>query len=497
LRAETALPKLFFVFGIILVLIQHFAMLYDVPGLHFDEAWSANLAADLLAGGEWRSQSAYTRPWSQYLAAFFFGSFGVGLLEFRFLQVSLALAGLSMIGFSLFSAGFRRTALFLPLAASLLAGIATNHRFAIELTGLHPFCLGLFVLGIEQRIRLGTKGSAYFLIGAGTILGTTSHILFLAVPLATLAMLLLEEWRLERRDRLFLILVSLVLTPFFAEIALRVPEKGKGIALVCLGGAIFVWALLGAPLILSSQEWRSRLRLACLVLSIPFVFNAIAFADGAWSYLLTHGGLVVPFFTGLPAIAATLVVYRAWRVESLTGEGEHASHRLFFILLALISGLLMIKAAPRYFELPIIIFSVLLAHGISSLEPRRLGVFACFMSLLVNVNFFANYLWPARAGLSTEREIRLFSFRDSSRDFLPKQSLVRDLGARGCGMSDIKTQDSRVVEALTFLNRRDWAKVDGVDACPVLNLSRRVEFEKLDPSPEAEKIGDFMVWRQQ
>jgi hypothetical protein len=77
---------------------------------------------------------------------------------------------------------------------------------------------------------------------------------------------------------------------------------------------------------------------------------------------------------------------------------------------------------------------------------------------------------PAR-----EENLRLLFFKDSSRDFLSKQELVRFLGGLGCSFSDIKSVDSRVREALIALSRSDWPVA--AHPCPwkEIRLARKAE----------------------
>src|SRR3989338_2888053 len=111
LRIERAAFAALFALGVLVFGAAHLLFLADVPGLHFDEAWSANLAADIAGGGPWRAQSAYTRPWAQYLAGFAFELFGTNLFAFRLVQVCSSMLGVALLGLAVWRAGFKKATL--------------------------------------------------------------------------------------------------------------------------------------------------------------------------------------------------------------------------------------------------------------------------------------------------------------------------------------------------------------------------------------------------
>ena len=498
LRIERAAFAALFALGVLVFGAAHLLFLADVPGLHFDEAWSANLAADIAGGGPWRAQSAYTRPWAQYLAGFAFELFGTNLFAFRLVQVCSSMLGVALLGLAVWRAGFKKATLALPLAAFALPGLTANHRFAIEITGFHALAFGALILGLELRARKGPRQGAYFLMGAGAILGTTAHILFLAPLLGLFAAVVLSGTALLRSDRLFLLFLSLVLTPFFLAVAYQVPEQGKGWLLVVFGIALFLWAALGARIPEWVREHEKRIVLALGIAALPFLFNAVVFADGHWTYLLTHGGLFIPYFAGLAAILAFLVVYRAWKNATAPPAARFWLRLTIFTTLA--SGALMLKAAPRYFEVPLLLIAVTYAYGIAAFDPRRALVLGGLIAVLVGGLFWVNYLVPGRYGYSREREVKFLAFKDSSRDFLPKQALVGALAVRGCRLQNVRTNDSRVEEALRFLARGDWQIPDGAPACPGVRVERVMgesagEAEKAN-AHSAANVGDFLVWSE-
>lgn len=476
--------------GIAFFLYAHFAFLRSVPGFHFDEAWSANLASDIARGLELRAQSAYTRPWSQSLAAILFASTTTNLLMFRLAHMLCVVTGIVLLALAMWRAGLGRAAAALPLAVAALGGLVANHRFAIEITGFHVLCFGLVTLGLEMRSRLGPRQGAYLAMGAGAIFGVTSHVLFLAPLLGLLATILLWRVELLRADRLFLMLIALVLTPFFLSVAVALPKSGKGIALVLLGVGVFAWAALGARIPEWTETQQRRARVFGLFLALPFLANAWLFADGHWSYLITHGGLMLAYFVGLPGMAAFLVIYRAWRNEPLPAAGKFWA--TFTVATTLAAGALMLKAAPRYYEIPLLCLAMFFAYGISRFDARRALVFSAFVAVFAGAIFSMNYFMPGLEGLGRERELRFLTFSDSSRDFLSKQLLVERLGKQGCRLENVETGDSRVLEALTFLAHNDWP-VDSAQACAKVRVERRAEAVKAGREVGEATVADFLV----
>jgi hypothetical protein len=77
-------------------------------------------------------------------------------------------------------------------------------------------------------------------------------------------------------------------------------------------------------------------------------------------------------------------------------------------------------------------------------------------------------------------------FKDSSRDFLDKQSLVRFLGGSGCGRSDIQTHDPRLKEELDALSLGDWPVKQA--SCPYIYVALRTE-----EGATGEPHGEFLL----
>lgn len=471
----------FFVAAVFALLLLHFYRLAELPGLHYDEAWAMNYAWRIAAEPgfwPWAAMSPYTAPWAHYWAALWLKLFGPSLAVFRFSQVALSLAGLAALALSLPS-GPRR---FFPWAALLLPGLLLNHRFSIELTGFHVLAFGALCLSLRKRW--------WPLAAFAALAGTTAHILFYGVALGLLGALCLEALALEKKARLAAAAYFFLTALFFVQVLLALPEKGKA-------GALVFSALAAAMLLLFGFEkwalWRNPWWKKLLpILAAVFVFNAFFFAQGTWSGAVATGmpkdSLLVKlaffaFLFGLPAI------FFGFRRGVRSCPPWIFS---WFLLGTFFLGLMMLKPAPRYFETALLGIAAFLSFGFYELftAPKMTRkIKLIFAALAVNFVFGGLALFfsdqPRR-----ENAFRFLFFKDNSRDFLDKQSLVQFLGSSGCALSGIETHDPRLLESLKALSLGDWP-VDGSKNCPYGYVARKTE-----EGASGEEFGEFFLKRK-
>lgn len=477
--ANTSNPAegIFFVFGVLLLLGLHLLALGQVPGLHYDEAWALNFSYRL-SQGEWTlsAMSPYTAPWAHYWAAIWMKLFGPSLYVFRLSQAMLAFMGIGLLGVALQLSGRKAAARLLPLTVALLPGLVMNHRFAIELTGFHVLCLGVFAFALVKRWPL----MAVF----AWIAGTTGHVLFYGVGIAALAAAIWEQKDLRWRERGAVVLGCALLALFFLRVALQVPEKGKAWALVASAILISVMVLLKAERwkIWNKPHWES----VAVLLALVFLGNTLFFLDGFWSLSITtgkegwKGGRLVNLIVFLPAAL--------WLAHRGSREMPRWLRRAF-LLGVICLGLMMLKPAPRYYELALLLTAVFVAQGLASLPfLGRMAMVVLF--ILHSTVLFSEYFTVS----PRERDLRFLFFKDSSRDFLSKQELVSVLGGSGCRLSDINGADSRVQEALVALSRADWPVSSGA-TCKWKNLQveRRAESVR---AGMREEVADFVIWEK-
>lgn len=423
--------KLLGLAGAALVLLVHGYGLGDFPGLHYDEAWAMNFA-HRIGPGFWplTAMSPYTSPWTHYWAALWMHVFGVSLAVFRASQVFLSLSGLALLAGAL----PRHVRPLFPWAVLAVPGIWLNSRFAIELNGFHIFCFGLLAWALRREYYGTALGAA--------LLGTSAHILFYGISLSLLAMVLVERVTLSARARAAGSLYFIAAAFFFGRVLGAIPEKGKA-------GALVLSALLGAALLAGRAErWAiwARARGAVAWGAAVFAVNAAFFGFGLWTVSLYTGSETVWRW---PAAVVPLLVFFAWGASAMLPAMAHAlpRHRTWFLCALLFVGLMMLKPAPRYFAIPLVGLAALLAQA-----PGRKG--ALPLGVVISLGVFTGvFSAPFEA---RETSLRFLFFRDSSRDFLSKQSLVRFLGGSGCRPGDIGTNDPRLKEELAALALGDW-----------------------------------------
>ncbi|MGZ3660580.1 MAG: hypothetical protein ACXVB9_18145 [Bdellovibrionota bacterium] len=451
--------------GCALLLFLHFYRLGEVPGLHFDEAWAMGHAWRIThERGYWplTAMSPYTAPWAHYWGALWMRVLGPSLIVFRASQITLALGGMLALAFALprhLRAGF-------PWAALLLPGLLLNQRFAIELTGFHALCFGVLCWALRERW--------YGFACVAALLGTTAHILFYGVALGILGMVLLERLPLSKRARAWAIAYFILMSLFFLRVLLEIPEKGKAGALVLSAVALACLLALRGE---TAKIWKKGAWLVPIA-SAAFVFNSVFFAQGVWGAQLFTGhqlslaeeGLFWLGFLGLGILF----------VRALMASPRSAARA--FALITLTFGVLMLKPAPRYFEIPFLAMAALLCWEFWGPRPRRLAALSGLLAINLGLSFSLLFLIPP-----VESSLHFLFFRDSSRDFLDTQSLARFLGSSGCKLGDIRSNDPRLALELATLSIGDWP-VDPSQHCGWYNIARRTE-----PGAIGERFGEFLL----
>lgn len=453
--------------GLLFCTFMHVRALHALPGLHFDEAWAMNFSWRIASEKDFwplHAMSPYTAPWTHYWAALWMKIYP-SLTCFRLSQVSLSLWAIYLCTWQLWKMDQLRAASFFPFVAGFLPGLYFNHRFAVELNGLHPFLFALLLWSLVA--------GRYYAAAAFFVIATTAHILFYGVGLAMLAACIWENRKFSRREKNAIVVSFGLLAVFFFRVAWLIPEKGKAAALV-----ISALLAIGLPYVQHRLSSLPRWQWFPLVLGGAFLVNLVFFAEGTWSLGILTGSvgfglgwqasLVVPLLAGLlyVGLAKSSAFLRSWFFFSL-----------FFL------GLMMLKPAPRYFELPLLAMAILLSLGLA--WQRALWGNAMLMGLgvhaLVLYGFFFN-------SVPFEKELRFLHFKDSSRDFLSKQKLTEFLGGAGCEASDIRSADSRVMEAVNALWIGQWWVAAGGCAPGPVVVSRSKE-----APGKTVTIADFVV----
>jgi hypothetical protein len=471
--------------GWLVLIAAHAFLLAQVPGLHYDEAWAMNFASRIaFEKGFWplTAMSPYTAPWTHYWAALWLHAFGPSVFVFRASQAVLSLGGLFLASLAL----PKHVRKVFPLCCLLLPGLWLNHHFAIELTGFHVLCFGALLYGLRERW--------FGFAAAAALLGATAHILFYGVALALLGTVLLERIPLGKRARVGALVFFSLMALYFVRVAMLIPEKGKAGALLL--SSVAACALLAAHAerwgIWRAPVWKRLLGLA----SLAFLFNLLFFGQGLWTATIYTGFDLWPNLHGV-GLASFLVQWMVVAGACLAAL-LHARRevRTAFLAMCVVMGTMMLKPAPRYFELLLVAQAALLAlwagNALEWFErPRalpRLALQVMFLLFLTN----GAVLCMQKLGNATElgifdNDLHFLAFKDSARDFIDKQSLARFLGGSGCRPGDIRTGDPRLMEELAALALGDWP-VNRNAVCPFASVARA-----RDEGVTGESFGEFVL----
>lgn len=462
-----------FAFGVLVCAFLHFAWLSSLPGLHFDEAWALNYAWRIAfepGFWPWQGMTPYTSPWTHYWAALCLKTLGSSVSVFRASQTALGFGSILLASLFLRRAGRIKAAAWLPLMAALIPGLIFNHRFAIELNSFHPFVFMLFLLSLQRKNVLAAAFWCF--------LGCTAHILFYGVALGLMAAVLWEGAAFSRREKIAFSLLGGLLAIFLLRVAFLVPDRGKALALFLSTLALLYTVHFPKHLIAILRFAHFR-RLPLLLASV-FFLNLLFFAPGEWSLSAFSGN---HHWRGLGLAGILLTAVMLAQLFYFGIKTVHPLIRIWLCFSLFFLGIMMLKPAPRYFELPLLTLLIVAAVGLVSLAGRGRVVFL----LLLFANALPLYAAFFRA-TAHEENFQFLSFKDSSRDFLSKQKLAQFLGGSGCRFSDIKQVDSRVRESLLALSRTDWPVSE--NKCPWKDIT--VSQKTMAGGPGIE-IADFIL----
>lgn len=469
-----AKQTLFFSLGLLCFFLTHSLCIYEVPGFHYDEAWAAHFSHQIAAGELFwpvHAMSPYTFAWSHWITACVFRIFGTSLEIYRLTGVFFVFLGLLCLCCSLCLWGEKKAALLLPWLFAFFPTTVMNHRFSIEINTFHVFCFGLLSLGLSlayltDLAEVRRRRIAFLFVFLGIFFGVTSHILFIAPVIALWVILLLYEKKILFYTRFIL----LSLLPFFISILLNIPEKEKGIFLLLIW--FFAFSGIGIKFFL---RWRKKIIFFLFMLSLPSVGYILFFSIGHWNTLFNMGRIEKPLLIWV-GFCSWFFPLIALFLKSISSLKKYYLIGLWFMLTLLWTSLIIIKQTPRYYELGLVCFLIVISLILSQSIHQKTWILP-FLSFMISGAFQIkeNYLEPGRTVGAVESSFQQqilghFILRDSSTDFLSKQFLVRFLEQRGCTLKDIHCEDTRTWHALLFLSHSDWKKNKFLQ-CPYSPLS--------------------------
>jgi hypothetical protein len=442
----------------VLLIFIHCTHLDHFPGFHFDEAWVANLSHRIAnESGFWpfQAQSPYANSISYYGVAWVYKVFGTSVWSFRLTGVIYSLLGLALFQMAL-SRKYRPQALYFPWIILASMGLWLNPRFSIELNTFHVFCFGLIAWGLTLKAEV----KRLTLFAVGIVAGTISHLLFLAPALALLGTRMSESTPLSRLEKLFVAGLSGCFIPYAFYLSWVVPERDK--VFLMLGGAfaVLIWSLFFSHFRFGLL---SRFQKIFEFLSLPLLAICLFFLEGHWSLSIYTSELQLGFAMGIRILLIGLVYFK-FKAHT----PEHLNRFSCFLLLA--TATLMLKPAPRYFELAMLTFCVVLCF--SFIRVSRVWLFLAVFSSLWG--FWFSGISKFSLKNYREREIRFGPLKDHSKDFWPLGLYFSKSIERRCELREAFSGDHRLATVLEFMK---WERLDSTK-CLENSSAKKLQVER-------------------
>ncbi len=362
-------------------------------------------------------------------------------------------------------AGYSRAAALFPWFVGTCLALVANHRFGIELNTFHTLALGIVIWGLSGWFRADGQMPSLWDRGwlvLGVVLGVSSHALFLgtALGLWTTFLLLVPLEKRAREEFYLPVAAAALLLPMSVKVLLVYQETFKAVGFliillgIILGSGFFLRC---RPQILESVR-KLSFRWGGFA-AVPAFFMGSWFLEGHWGVLFSRGVILRTEWIGIWIIAVLGLLFSLRRLirghRLMLGLWFWAAHSAVFL------AALMVKPASRYYETFFMLVILLLAVSVSRVGRWRFASsLICafgFAGIVQNYGGIQNLSrpWDPSGGV-IESVYGNFWLRDRNSDALPKQVLAKDLGQMGCSLSDLRSEDPRLMEALRFLARGDW-----------------------------------------
>ncbi|MBI2607054.1 MAG: hypothetical protein HYW49_13350 [Deltaproteobacteria bacterium] len=434
------------------------AELTQVPGLHFDEAWQGLFAHRLATETgfhPFQAMNSYTSPVLHYLLAGVFRIFSPSLLVMRGALSAMNLAACALIAAWLWRLGERKAVPWFVLLWAVLPLSVHGHRFFVEVTSFHGFCLAVLLWGLALWDSI--PAVSFLLVLGASAAGAYSHVVFIAVLIGGMPVLARAyRGRFHTpRARLLTAATALSLCPLAFRMGAGT-GKFLPLALLALLFSVAVVAAAAGTVLMADDMWKRMPRLAhrsatwVPIISFPFLLAFVVLHfDGAWPYAQATGTLPrfwIPINAAIFAVCAVLEARR--RPASFhTMMCWHG-----FLLVLLVTFAMILKPSPRFFVIPGILAMIWAAMRLSYLPRGRLGTALVAAVLAWNVHaFHHHYLLPQLQHGPTDSVFRLWFFKDSGRDFRPFQRAYAWAVEQGCGDTLQWMEDDRFLRPVEFL----------------------------------------------
>ncbi len=431
--------------------------LLDLPGLHFDEAWQGLFAHKIAVISDFyptTAMNSYTSPILHYVLAIVFKIFSPSLFTMRMFFAVLNLSTLALLTTFIYKVSNPIASAIFCIFWALLPLSYVNHRFYIELTSFHGFCLAILIWALYYF----KKPWSPFMIVFSILAGCYSHIIFITVYFSTL-LISMRHFPLEVKSKKFQITVgsiALLLLPLTIRMAIdtkKLGPKALVVALMFMSLHFFGTKFTSKPLQIFSKIWNKYF----FILSLPaFAIFSYFHFDGRWPLTQIHSSLPKEW---LPINAAFLFLSLLFSFK-IRQPNFYAtiSKRTFLTILILVS-ILVLKQSPRFMTIPMIFCFLWLSIEISQYRLKTFQL--VWMLLFVSWNlysFFEVYQKPFLTRGTIDREVKIWPFKENARDFRPFQKVYRWMSENGCAFQIEWVEDDRFKRAIEFLRLTDRPK---------------------------------------
>lgn len=448
--------------GFALFISTHLLWLFDLPGVHYDEAWFADLAWRISSEpGFWplHGMNSYTIPFSAYLVAPFFAVLGPSYETARLvLAATDFLAWIAIIQWVglVFN---RRAALGSLIIASLAPVAIFESRLFLEVTTLHTACLASVLWGIVMWRKKPPLSTALLL--AGALVGILSHVLFVGVVIAAFAWVWTshpQAWKIPRARWIFSA-IALGVSAMFLSAGVDLGGSDAIKAFVVSGFALLgVLAFGFRDLRSPSERWRQRYERILLILAIPGVFFFLFFEwAGFWPYAQITGAVRAPWVPLNFALGAG-VLFTGITSTSLRDRSRDL--RPLFIAFLWVTAVTTFSVfkptSAKYWTLPTSLFVILSGILWSRVRYARV-IAALFVAWNLSYAGWA-YFQPYLQHGATRESFAFLWVKDSARYYRPVLRAYRWLESEGCHLNEIVLDGERTDFTFRLQQRFDEAR---------------------------------------
>lgn len=478
---------------IVLTTYLWFVSLGEYPGLHGDEAWSANKALEIEENNmfTWNGMTYYTGSLQYFFSYISFGIFGKGILQLRVVGIIYNLCGLIIILSYLHKKNGKRTQI--PVYFMILFGQSAfwmvYPRIAWEVNSFTLFFIAIDLKYLRSFVnhRVTINNTLLFLIL--NVMATYNHILFLCFILAGLMTILLMS---IKNGIIALNLLGISVFCFFNSAfilsiswyrnGLIVSEYPLEVILVIL------LIILLETLVVNSLKSFSLIKLSMTKLTRS-ILSGIFFV-GIFAFIVLHGGAFFDVVTSFKifehiysfetpnylkiiylAIWAFILLYS---ISKIIWDIFQFKYSLFPTFIAFYCGLFIFfttETSPRYYLALMIILLIYLAIDLSTFKYKKILI---VLSIVLYLGTSTQLLIFYSFGKVTycSKEIEFGQKKETNMHFFPIQKIPNILKDNRIESFFSKEKDFFIDQPLQFLkhinrssNKGDSVMIEYTNEC--------------------------------